>query len=428
MRRGIAASALVAALAVSTAACGSSSGGSGSDGKADGPVTITYWDTSNATNEAPNYQALVDKFQAANPTVKVNFVNVPFDQAQNKLQTAMGAKGAPDVFRSEVGWTAAFAKAGFLAPLDGTDAAKDTSAFQPSLIKQATYEGKLYGVPLVTDTLGLLYNKDLFAKAGITKAPATWDELKADAAQLKDKTGVDGLFMRAGDSYFAMPFLYGEGTNMVDAANKKITIGSPEAVKAIDTYKSMFTSPGTVKADVTTDSYAHMMDAFNNGKAAMIIQGPWEITNIYKGSAFADKNNLGIAPVPAGSTGKAGAPTGGHNVSVYAGSDKAHQAAAEKLAAFLTSAESQTFLALKNSTLPTRSDAFTAEVKGNPGIAGFQAVLPVAQPRPELPEYSSLFTPLNTDLVKIAQDQAGTQAGLDGAATDFAKLLPGFGK
>ncbi|MFB7669106.1 extracellular solute-binding protein [Kitasatospora sp. NPDC056138] len=427
MRRGIAASALVAALAVSTAACGSS-GGSGSDGKADGPVTITYWDTSNATNEAPNYQELVKKFEAANPNIKVNFVNVPFDQAQNKLQTAMGAKGAPDVFRSEVGWTAAFAKAGFLEPLDGTDAAKDTSAFQPSLIKQATFEGKLYGVPLVTDTLGLLYNKDLFAKAGIAKAPATWDELKADAAQIKDKTGADGLFMRAGDGYYLMPFLYGEGTNMVDAAGKKITINSPEAVKAVDTYKSMFTSPGTVKADVTTDAYAHMMDAFNNGKAAMIIQGPWEITNIYKGAAFADKNNLGIAAVPAGSTGKAGAPTGGHNVSVYAGSDAAHKAAGEKLAAFLTSAESQTFLAQKNSTLPTRADAYTAEVKKDPGITGFQAILPVAQPRPELPEYSSLFTPLGTDLVKIAQDQASTQSGLDSAATDFAKLLPGFGK
>ncbi|MDH6579732.1 extracellular solute-binding protein [Kitasatospora sp. MAP5-34] len=427
MRRGIAASALVAALAVSLAACGSS--GSGSDTKAaDGPVTITYWDTSNATNEAPNYQALVSKFEAANPNIKVNFVNVPFDQAQNKLQTAMGASGAPDVFRSEVGWTSAFAKGGYLEPLDGTPAATDTSAFQASLIQQAKYDGKLYGVPLVTDTLGFLYNKALFAKAGITAAPKTWDELKADAALVKDKAGVDGFFMRAGDGYYAMPFLYGEGTNMVDAANKKITINSPEAAKAVETYKSMFTAPGTVKADVTTDSYAHMMDAFNSGKVAAIINGPWELTNIYKGSAFADKANLGIAAVPAGSTGKAGAPTGGHNVAVYAGSDAAHKAAAEKLAGFLTSAESQTFLALKNDTLPTRSDAYTAEVKANLGIAGFQAILPVAQPRPELPEYSSLFGSIGTNLGKIVQGQAGTQAGLDATAVDYAKLLPGFTK
>ncbi|WP_371478053.1 extracellular solute-binding protein [Kitasatospora sp. NBC_00315] len=425
MRRGIAASALVAALAVSMAACGSS--GSGSDSKASGPVTITYWDTSNATNEAPNYQELAKKFEAANPNIKVNFVSVPFDQAQNKLQTAMGASGAPDVFRSEVGWTAAFAKAGYLEPLDGTPAATDAAAFQPSLVQQAKYQGKLYGIPLVTDTLGLLYNKDLFTKAGITTAPTTWDELKTDAATLKDKAGVDGFWMRAGDGYYAMPLLFGEGTDTVDATGKKITITTPEAAKAVETYKTLFTAPGTVKADLTSDGYAHMMDAFNSGKVAAIIQGPWEVTNIYKGTAFTDKNNLGIAPVPAGTAGKAGAPTGGHNVSVYAGSDTAHKAAAEKFAAYMTSADSESFIAQKNSTLPTRADAFTPDVKANPGIAGFQAVLATAKPRPELPEYSSLFASLGTNLGKIVQGTS-TQDGLTTIATDYAKLLPDFSK
>ncbi|GAA1992995.1 extracellular solute-binding protein [Kitasatospora viridis] len=426
MRRGIAASVLVAALAVSLAACGSS--GSGSSGSASGPVTITYWDTSNATNEAPNYQDVVKKFEAANPGITVNFVNVPFDQAQDKLQTAMGSKGAPDVFRSDVGWTAAFAKSGFLTPLDGTAALPDASAFEPSLIKQAQYQGKTYGVPLVTDTLGLLYNKALFAKAGITAAPKSWDELKADAATIKDKTGVDGFEQRAGDSYYAMPYLYGEGTDMVDAGAKKITVNKPQAAAAIATYQSMFDGPGLVKADVTTDSYAHMMDAFNNGKVAAIVNGPWEITNIYKGSSFTDHTNLGIAAVPAGSTGKPGAPIGGHNICVFAGSDAAHQAAAEKFAAFMTSADSESYIAQKNSTLPTRTDAYTADVKADPGIAGFQQILSVGQPRPALPEYSSLYTSLSTNLGKIAQNQQSIQAGLDATAQDYTKLLPDFAK
>ncbi|MFI9276135.1 extracellular solute-binding protein [Kitasatospora sp. NPDC052896] len=426
MRRGIAASALVAALAVSLAACGSS--GSGSSGSANGPVTITYWDTSNATNEAPNYQALAQKFEAANPNIKVNFVNVPFDSAQNKLQTAMGSKGAPDVFRSDVGWTAGFAQQGFLAPLDGTPALPDPSAFRPNLIKQAQYQGKTYGVPQVTDTLGLLYNKALFSQAGITTPPTTWDELKADAATIKSKTGVDGFEMRAGDGYYAMPLFFGEGTDLVDTPNKKITITSPAAVKAVETYQSLFTSPGTVKPDVTSDSYAHMMDAFNNGKVAAIINGPWEITNIYQGSAFGNKANLGIAPVPAGSTGKAGAPTGGANMEVYAGSDAAHQAAAEKFVAFMTSAESQTFIAEKNDTLPTRPDAYTSDVTANLGIAGFQAILPDAQPRPELPEYASLFTSSGINLGKIVQGQESVQDGLNAIAADYAKLLPNFSK
>lgn len=424
MRRGIAATALVASLALAATACGGS--GSGSD-KSSGPVTITWWDTSNATNEAPTYKALVSQFEAANKDIKVNYVNVPFDQAQNKFDTAAGSKGAPDVLRSEVGWTPAFAKKGYFLPLDGTEALKDQSKFRSNLIEQAKYDGKTYGVPLVTDTLALVYNKALFKKAGITEAPKTWDELKADAAKVDSKAKVYG-YWGSTQSYYAQTFLYGEGTDTVDATAKKITVNSAPAKKAYGTWLSLFKGQGLHKADTTADAYAHIQDAFVNGKVASIIQGPWEITNFYKGSAFKDKSNLGIATVPAGSTGKAGAPTGGHNLSVYAGSDSAHQKAALKFVNFMTSAKSQTEIALKNSTLPTRDDAYTAEVKADPGIAGFQTVLPAAQPRPALPEYSSLWTPLDTELTSVAGGKESLDKGLSNAELAMAKLVPDFSK
>ncbi|MFI9391700.1 extracellular solute-binding protein [Streptomyces bauhiniae] len=424
MRRGIAASALVASLALTATACGGSDDG---DSKSGGPVTLTWWDTSNATNEAPTYKALVEQFQAANKNIKVKYVNVPFDQAQNKFDTAAGSKGAPDILRSEVGWTPAFAKKGFFLPLDGTDALAEQDKFEPNLIKQAQYEGKTYGVPLVTDTLAFVYNKALFKKAGITEAPKTWDELKADAAKVKDKAKVDG-YWGSTQAYYAQCFLYGEGTDTVDAAGKKITVASAPAKKAYSTWQSTFSGKGLHKADTTADAYAHIQDAFVNGKVASIIQGPWEITNFYKGSAFKDKSNLGIATVPAGSAGKAGAPTGGHNLSVYAGSDKAHQDAALKFVKFMTSAKSQETIALKNSTLPTRGDAYTSQVKADPGIAGYQGVLPAAQPRPALPEYSSLWGPLDTELPKVAGGKEPLDKGLSNAELAIAKLVPDFSK
>ncbi|MFE5210397.1 extracellular solute-binding protein [Streptomyces sp. NPDC056600] len=423
MRRGIAATALAASLALTATACG----GEGDDSKADGPVTITWWDTTNATNEAPTYKALVKEFEAANKGIKVKYVNVPFDQAQNKFDTAAGSSGAPDVIRAEVGWTPAFAKKQYLLPLDGTEALAEKDAFQPNLIKQAQFEGKTYGVPIVTDTLALVYNKKLFADAGIDKAPATWDELKKAAATVKSKTGKDGYWGSTA-GYYAMPFLFGEGTDMVDVAGKKVTVNSAEAQKAFKAWNGLFDGKGLHKADGTADAYAHIQDAFVNGEVASIIQGPWEITNFYKGSAFQDKNNLGIATVPAGSTGKAGAPTGGHNLSVYAGSDKAHQDAALKFVKFMTSAKSQESVALKNSTLPTRDDAYTDKVKADPGIAGYQGVLPAAQPRPELPEYGSLFGKLDAELPAVASGKKTLDKGLTAIETEMAKLLPGFTK
>jgi arabinogalactan oligomer/maltooligosaccharide transport system substrate-binding protein len=425
MRRGIAASALVASLALAATACGS--GNDGGSGKSDGPVTITWWDTSNATNEAPTYKALVQKFEAANKNIKVKYVNVPFSQAQNKFDTAAGASGAPDVLRSEVGWTPAFAKKGYFLPLDGTEALADKDKFKSNLVTQAQYEGKTYGVPIVTDTLALVYNKQLFEKAGITEAPKTWDDLKTAAATVKAKTGVDG-YWGSTQAYYAQTFLYGEGTDTVDAGAKKITVNSAAAKKAYGTWLSTFSGKGLHKADTTADAYAHIQDAFVNGKVAAIIQGPWEITNFYKGSAFTDKSNLGIATVPAGSTGKAGAPTGGHNLSVYAGSDSAHQKAALKFVNFMTSAKSQATVAQKNSTLPTRDDAYTGQVKADPGIAGYGTVLAAAQPRPALPEYSSLWGPLDTELPKIAGGKDSLDKGLSTAETAIAKLVPDFSK
>jgi arabinogalactan oligomer/maltooligosaccharide transport system substrate-binding protein len=423
MRRGIAATALVASIALTATACG----GSDSGDSADGPVTITWWDTSNATNEAPAYKALVKEFEAAHKDIKVKYVNVPFGQAQNKFDTAAGATGAPDILRSEVGWTPAFAKKGFFLPLDGTDALADQDTFQPNLIKQAQYDGKTYGVPFVTDTLALVYNKDLFEKAGITEAPKSWDDLKKAAATVKDKTGVDG-YWGSTQAYYAQSFLYGDGTDTVDVDAKKITVNSAEAKKAYGTWLDLFDGKGLHKADTTADAYAHIQDAFVNGKVASIVQGPWEITNFYKGSAFKDKANLGIATVPAGSTGEAGAPTGGHNLSVYAGSDKAHQEASLKFVDFMTSAKSQETIALKNSTLPTRDDAYTTEVKADPGIAGYQTVLAAAQPRPELPEYSSLWGPLDTELLAIAGGKKSLDKGLSDAETAIAKLVPDYSK
>ena len=425
MRRGIAATALVASFALAATACG----GSDSGDSAGGPVTITWWDTSNATNEAPTYKALVKEFEAANKDIKVKYVNVPFDQAQNKFDTAAGSKGAPDILRSEVGWTPAFAKKGFFLPLDGTEALAEKDKFDPKLIKQAQFEGKTYGVPLLTDTLGLVYNKALFKKAGITAPPTTWDELKKDAATIKAKTGVDG-YWGSEKGYYYEPFLLGEGTDTIDTASKKITLNSPEGQKAAKTWLSTFDGKGLHKADVTADSYAHRQDAFVNGKVAMTIEGPWEVTNFYKGSVFqADKTNLGVATVPAGSTGKPGAPTGGHNLSVYAGSDKAHQDASLKFVKWMTSAKTQTAIALKNSTLPTRPDAYTAEVTKDPGLAGYQKVLAAATPRPELAEYSSLWGPLDTELPKAASGKESVDKAISDVITQYGKLLPdGFGK
>src|SRR5215475_5933765 len=110
-RRFAVAAAVAAAVAIAAAGCSSSSGSSkASTDPASVSGTVTWWDTSDATNEAPNYKTLISQFEAKYPKIKVNYVNVPFSDAENKFKTAaQSGSGAPDVLRADVGWTPTFA-------------------------------------------------------------------------------------------------------------------------------------------------------------------------------------------------------------------------------------------------------------------------------------------------------------------------------
>ncbi|WP_449065321.1 extracellular solute-binding protein [Planomonospora algeriensis] len=398
MRRAFSAATIVAALALAVSACGGGDSGSTAAPAQSAPADpskisgeITWWDTVRPDSEGPTFQALIKDFQAKYPNIKVNYVNVPSDQAQNKFQTAAQAgTGAPDVIRSEVAWTSQFASLGYLQPLDGTRAVENESDFLPGPLSSTKYNGKTYAVPQVTDTLALIYNKRLLKEAGWEKAPTTVEELKQAALDVKEKTGAAGLALNV-DAYFLLPFMYGEGGDMLDVQNKKITINSPENAKAMGVVSDLITS-GAASKPAIQDSYANAMTVLKDGKAAMIYNGPWALAELYQGKEFKDKENLGIAPVPAGSA-KAGAPTGGWNYAIYAGSKNID--ASYEFLRFMSTVEAQAKVAKEISLLPTRASAYdNADVKANPDVAVFKPIMETATPRPWIPEGGQLFQPL----------------------------------
>jgi arabinogalactan oligomer/maltooligosaccharide transport system substrate-binding protein len=418
-RRSILTVGLVAgALVAGTAACGTSTDKPTPAAAPEG--TVTWWDTSDATNEAPKFKELITKFEAQYPKIKVNYVNVPFDQARDKFKTAaQSGAGAPDVMRAEVAWTPEFASLGYLQALDGTPALDKADDYLPGPVGSTKFGGKTFAVPQVTDALALLYNKKLLADAGITNPPATMADLKAAGLALKKK-GVDGVYLNPG-SYFLLPFIYSEGGDLLDVANKKVTVNSAEAVKGLQTVQDLIAS-GAAAKPAFTDGYNNMQTSFKEGKVGMVINGPWSVADDLSGKAFSDKGNLGIAPIPAGSGGKAGSPVGGHNYAIYAGSHVIP--AAELFVAFMNSAESQAFLAKNLGLLPTRVSAYALPgASDSPIVAAFKPVLEKATTRPAIPEGGSLFTPLDTEYVKVLSGKENAQAGLDAVAAEYKKLL-----
>ncbi|WP_421107814.1 extracellular solute-binding protein [Streptomyces sp. NEAU-S77] len=422
MRHGIAATALVAVIALTGTACGGGDGdggGKGSDGRISG--TVTYWDTSNEA-EKGTYEQLARGFQKKYPDVKVNYVNVPFGEALAKFKNAAGSggSGAPDVLRAEVAWTQDLANIGYLAKLDGTKALAGQSDYLPKAAAGTKFKGATYGVPQVIDTLGLFYNKKMLKEAGVAP-PTSWAGLKAAAKKIKQKTGKTGLYLRGDDAYWYLPFLYGEGGDLLDTGAKKVTVDDAPGVKAFAAARDLVVS-GAAQTDAT-DGWDTMQHAIKNGDVAMTVNGPWAIEDTLAGKAFKDPSNLGVVPVPAGSGGQ-GAPQGGHNLTVYAGSKNLD--ASYAFARYMSSAEVQAKTTEKLSLLPTRTSVYRNEtVAANPNVKFFKAAVDKAVERPWIPEGNSLFQAILVQYPKVLTGKASPKEAAGAVGDEYRKLLKG---
>lgn len=201
-----------------------------------------------------------------------------------------------------------FATNGYLADL--SDLAKqnadwDKADFQAGPIDATSYQGKLVGVPIITEQEVLYYRKDLLAQAGLTAPPKTLDELKAAAAAVKAANPeVAGFVARTNKSAAVTQFssfLYSFGGDFVDASGKA-SVNTDAAKQAYSFYGGLLRDSGPAK--VSTDmSWPDAMAVFTQGKAAFYT----EADSLYKNATDPSKSKVsdtvGFAPFPAGPAG-----------------------------------------------------------------------------------------------------------------------------
>lgn len=401
------------------AACGGAS--STSSTTASAPVTLTYWYTE-GTSETPVILSLIKQFEQQNPNIKINAQLVPFGDTHDKFSTAAQGGTAPDVLRSDVGWATQFASQRYLLPIDPYVSQSDLSDYLPSALNYDKYNGKLYGLPQVTDFLALLYNKAEFTKAGITSAPKTMSEFEADAIKLvQTKTAKYG-FETSGASYFALPFLWSYGGGMIDS-NNNILVNNQGSIDGLSFLLKLQNTDKVMPSKVDfNNGYNNMVADFKDGTTGMIFQGPWEVSNILTGSAFSNASNLGIAGIPTGPSGATGSPTGGQTYVIYAGTK--HPAEAYKFISFMSSTASQVAIAKANHTLPTRASAYQdSAVSSDPVISGYYAVRSVAVNRPVIPQGGQLFTDFDPNVQAALAGAKSPADALNAVAAKWKALM-----
>ncbi|MEV2247535.1 extracellular solute-binding protein [Streptomyces sp. NPDC049970] len=160
--------------------CGSDAGG--------GDVTLKLVAAdygTNAENSSEHYwNDVAAEFEKGNPGIKVDVSVYSWKDVDRKVSEMVKAGKAPDI--AQIGAYADYAKADKLYTADEMIAIRTGANFLPSLTDAGEVDDKLYGLPFVASTRLLFYNKALFTRAGIT-APQTWDDIRSDAAALKQR-------------------------------------------------------------------------------------------------------------------------------------------------------------------------------------------------------------------------------------------------
>jgi len=386
---------------------------------------ITYWNTMRDI-EMVEVQKQVDAWQTLHPGITVKMTLTPFDGADKKYETAANNKTAPDIFRSDVGWTSGFAAQGMLLDLTTLFPAGFGDQFLPAPLATGTYQSKLWGVPQVTDALGLQCNKTLLTAAGLTAPPTSWDELVSAGAKVTNLTEQKYGFYMRGDSYWSQPFIWGWGGTLFTAnAEGKVTdigVNSPESVNGWNYLKDKVLGTVTPATwDFKTD-YDNMNAGFKAGTTMCILQGPWAVADILKGAAFTDKTNLVIAPVPVGVNGKTGSPVGGHNwvVGVDVGTNADKTAAVVNFLQYMTSADQQAVLAKSLGLLPTNIAAYAVpDVASDPLINQWNAVMAAATNRSGVPGAQGIYDSFGKNFQLFLTGSSTAKEALDATANTW---------
>ena len=291
--------ALASCVALTAAACSSSPAGTASNGK----TVLTMWQQWG--NSGPNIIALkqmIKEYEHLHPNVVINQTYI----ANNaKILAAISGGNAPDLLDLGLsGPVGTWGAHGALMPLNSfiSSSHLNMSMYVPAALKAVTVGSTVYGLPFMDFNTALLYNKKLFANAGLNpnKPPTTVQQLYADAVRLT-KVGANGRITQLG-FLPAWPGAANAQTCTLESlgwafggqwvANNKPSATNSANLAALtweDSFYKKFGAQQMAAFESSAGSYLTATDPFFTGKLAMTFDGPWNV-------AFMTKSNPQMVP------------------------------------------------------------------------------------------------------------------------------------
>ena len=392
--RFLATAALGTSVALLTAACGSAGTSAGGAGSAAASHTLTVWlmdgDLTTASTDAIN--SAFEKATGAKVKVQIQeWANI-----NQRISTALAQDNPPDVIDLGNTDVPLFAANGALA--DITAQRTDLSAGQtwlPGLVDPATVDGKLYAAPLFAGNRAVIYNKTIWAKAGITAPPSTFAQFTQDLDKVRASDGAPGfspLYLPGQYWYAALQFVWDAGGRLAakDGSGKWAgQLESPAAQQGLTAWKNFQNSYSPVASRNVDTKSPDQAALFASGRTGTVVDT--SVNTILKDNPSL-KDQLGTFAFP--SVGNAGATQpvflGGSDLAIAAKSPNQQLALAYLKAATSQSVQSSAIVGTDHwtpistqlldstkSLLPPASAAFFDAAKnsvGTPATPGWATI------------------------------------------------------
>jgi multiple sugar transport system substrate-binding protein len=365
-----------------------------------GPAATIEYAIWGDPTELKNQQALVAAFHASEPKITVNLVQTDWDSYWDKIKTGLAGGAASDVFAMDGPLFPDYARRDVLLDLTPYIQAEGyplTSLNTLGVKDFTTADGKQMGLPRDLNVIALFYNKVMFDQAGIPYPDDTWDwqKLVDVAKQLtKDsngdgKTDQWGLYTETTDmeNYWSS-LVWQNGGDIIAPDGKTTVLDTPQAAGGIQFLQDLIWKDKVVPDPAL---FAETGDAFEQGKAAMEINGSWLVA-----TDEAAKLNFGIAPIPKGPAGRVTSvnPTG---AVIFKGSKSPD--AAWAFVKYLASPEAQLKLMTLKSSIPVNTEVLTGPFATSyDGAKVLADALSYAHLKPSFKGYDEFTTALQNEL------------------------------
>jgi len=415
--------AAVAVAAAGLAGC-SSSGSASSD-----TIKIAYQKFGAFQQLDAQMQVVKKQYEKDNPGKKVELVPIQAQENDYYTKLALMNKApatAPDVMYEDTFLVKADAEAGYLLPLDQYTAKWDEWDQFYDNAKQAGQgdDGKVYGIPMGTDTRALWYNKDIFAKAGLPVPwkPKTWDDVLSAAKTIKEQQPDVIPFniysgKPQGEASTMQGFemlLYGaDGSGNTLYKDKKWVTGSKQFQDSLQFIKDVYQGglgPTPQQALDTNIGTTIAQTWLPKGKLAIDLDGSWQSgTWLKSGTApWADWDKvMGQAPMPTqnGQAPGYNSMSGGWTLAVGKNS-KNPQAAFDFITTFLNKEGSLKY-DIENSQIAVRKDVAEdpSYDASNPTFKFFSGLVENTNFRPATSDYSQVSNAIQVAMESVMTGQ-----------------------